>query len=537
MNRRPTLKRTAIRRMSGPARDVSGFEALEARKLLAASIIYDAAADTVNIYGGGNWDNALISWQSGGLNVSAWDSVSTNNKTVTGPVNEVRFYGNNGNDWVRNDTTIRLSAWGQGGNDQLIGGPGSDRLDGGSGTDTAWGLAGNDTLLGGYGNDQLAGGTGHDWLDGGDDHDHLWGEAGADSLFGSNGNDTLEGGSGHDLLLGGHGDDAIYGGTENDRLNGGLGRDWLFGNEGDDTLVAIDNLFTDYVDSGSGYDTAWINSSGQADTVLGATSADKTHAVGGFSNWADLTLDGDRIADPSAGSYGYRTFGGLKLFSSSGPTSTDVRQGQTGDCYFMAALGSAALEQPLVIRQNIVDFNDGTFGVKLGGKFYRVDNDLPVDGNNYVVNASLGAESSGWVALYEKAFAHHRTGQNSYASLNNGWSNEAFTALGMTNAQHSTSSFNSAAYLATWIRDSLATGTALTVTSLATMSGYPLVENHVYMVTGSIANAWGTITHIILRNPWGTDGGNLRDGVNDGVVTVSTTELFAWTRMVEWGRR
>lgn len=537
MKRRNSRPCPTQRRSAGREVNRHGFEALEARKVLAASIVYDAAADIVNIYGGNGWDNAQISWQVGGLNVTAWDAASTNNKTVNGPVNEVRFYGNEGNDWVRNNTAVRLSAWGQGGNDQLIGGPGSDRLDGGNGDDSAWGLDGNDTLLGGYGTDQLISGNGHDWADGGEGNDNLWGEAGADTLYGKGGNDKLEGGVGSDLLLGGSGDDSIYGQSENDRLNGGAGRDWLFGMEGDDTLVAIDNGFTDTVDGGSGYDTAWIDSSGYSDSVTGATSADKTHAVPAFANWADKTLDGDRIADPSAGSYGYRTFNGLKLFSSVGPVATDVRQGQTGDCYFMSALGSAAFKQPLVIRQNIVDFNDGTFGVKLGAKFYRVDNDLPVDGNNYLANASLGAESSGWVALYEKAFAHHRTGQNSYASLNNGWTTEAYVALGMTNAQHTTASFNTAAYLATWIRDALAGGTALTVTSLETLSANPLVQNHVFMVTGVVANSWGTITHVVLRNPWGVDGGNLRDGVNDGVVTLSTSELFAWTRMVEWGRR
>ncbi len=539
MKRRPTPSRNRIRRSSRPAGIIAGYEALENRKLLAAAIQYDPIADIVNIYGTNNDDNVQITWQTGsGLNVVAWDSASSSDKTFTGPVNEIRFFGSAGNDWVRNNSSIRLNAQGHGGNDQLIGGPAGDMLDGGSDDDRVWGYGGNDTLLGSTGNDQLVSGAGHDWADGGTGNDRLWGEADADSLMGGVGNDELMGGSGNDLLLGGSGDDVLFGETGNDQLNGGLGRDWLYGNEGDDALVAIDNVVNDHVDSGVGNDSVWVNRSGASfDTVAGQTTADKTHFVTSFANGADLTLDGDRIADPAAGGYGYRTFNGLKLFSSSGPRATDVRQGLTNDCYFLSALGSTALKQPLVIRQSIVDFNDGTFGVKLGSKFYRVDNELPVNASGTLVNAKQGAQGSGWVALYEKAFAHHRTGQNSYASINFGWSTEAFTALGMTNAQQSTSSFSSAASYAARIDVLLEVGRALTVSSLVTLTGTPLVKNHAYMVTGRLVNAAGTITHVVLRNPWGTDGGSLGDGVNDGVVTLSIAELFAWTRMLEWGRR
>lgn len=76
----------------------------------------------------------------------------------------------------------------------------------------------------------------------------------------------------------------------------------------------------------------------------------------------------------------------------------------------------------------------------------------------------------------------------------------------------------------------------LAVSSLSVMNGGPLVANHVYVVNGFLRNTAGAITHVILRNPWAIDGANLRDGVNDGNVTISASELFSLTRMIEWGR-
>lgn len=76
--------------------------------------------------------------------------------------------------------------FGYGGDDRTDGGAGNDLLDSrgdlaGTGDfDVAYGEAGNDTLLGGYGNDSLSGGTGNDDLDGGLGNDLLAGGPGDD---------------------------------------------------------------------------------------------------------------------------------------------------------------------------------------------------------------------------------------------------------------------------------------------------------------------------------------------------------------------
>ncbi|MFL6764149.1 MAG: beta strand repeat-containing protein [Sphingomicrobium sp.] len=93
---------------------------------------------------------------------------------------------------------------------------GNDTLNGTLGDDVINGLGGNDSLIGGAGNDTLNGGTG------------------VDNVIGGSGSDTLNGGDGDDVLA-------------PDNYNGGLLADYA--SYGDD-------LATDTIDGGAGYDMA-----------------------------------------------------------------------------------------------------------------------------------------------------------------------------------------------------------------------------------------------------------------------------------------
>src|SRR4029434_10803111 len=105
-----------------------------------------------------------------------------------------------------------------------------------------------------------------------------------------------------------------------------------------------------------------------------------------------------------------------------------------GDCWVLSGLGAIANDDAHALRQNIVDFDDGTYGVHLGTKFYRVDADLAVANSSSTspVYAKLGAQNSMWVAVAEKAYAHYRTGANSFASIEGGWSVDVNKAFGAT---------------------------------------------------------------------------------------------------------
>jgi hypothetical protein len=380
------------------------------------------------------------------------------------------------------------------------------------------------------GNDQIVGDAGDDYMDGGTGDDNMWGY---------DGNDTLVGGDGNDQLLGGNG---------NDHLNGQLGVDKMWGEAGNDVLISIDGAFGEYVDSGVGADTMWIDRVGSSrDNVIAQSSSDMVQEVAGFANGADRTLNGDNISDPvdsglktqfanniSAGN----TRGSNPLFRSTGPNMNDISQGAEGDCWLLAGLSAIGMDSPHTLEQNVVDFDDGTYGVRLGNGFYRVDNELATYNaqlgatSNNLRYASLGAENSMWVAVVEKAFANYRKGANSYASLNGGWSvevNQAFrsTSAGAKNIR----SYSNATALANDIANRFNTNQAVTIGFVGALSGnVPLIANHMYTVASIQRNSAGAITSITLRNPHGNNTSQFTT-----FVTLTAAQLFAQTGQVNWG--
>ncbi|MFO0879343.1 MAG: calcium-binding protein [Gemmataceae bacterium] len=144
----------------------------------------------------------------------------------------IRFTGGPGNDYFRNDTSIRCSARGNDGADVLIGGGGKDYLYGEGGGDRLEGRGGDDMLW--LGDDLFInygyGGNGNDYIYGTGGADRLYGEAGNDQLLGYGGNDYLYGGLGADYLAGYDGNDVLDGGVQDgytDVLEGGYGSDWF----------------------------------------------------------------------------------------------------------------------------------------------------------------------------------------------------------------------------------------------------------------------------------------------------------------------
>lgn len=513
-------------------------EPLEARELMAVTQIWFSGntlcAKTDNT-------STSVELRQSGTEVLVKDISSAKTwKYAASQVGQFEFQGGAGNDrFVNYISNMKVRAWGFGGNDYLEGYNGDDYLDGGDGDDTLVGYGGNDLMYGGRGNDVLRGGGGNDQLVGQDGHDRLEGDSGNDKAWGGTGNDVLLGGSGDDQLVGEDGDD---------RLNGQSGNDKLWGGNGNDILIAIDNALGDYLQGDSGADAYWLDQTGSyRDATYGVSSAqnDKVQYVTGFANGADRTLDGDRIADPTVLSgHTYRRFTDNPLFSSSGPKPTDIRQGALGDCYLMAGLGAIAEDGPRVLQQNVVDFDDGTYGIRLGNKFYRVDNDLPVasSGSTTPVYAGLGQSNSMWAAVVEKAFAHYRKGLNTYASIQGGWGDEANSAFGSTTAGRKYfSNYGSATAMANDIYSRWNTYQAVTVNfsggKKTSSAGDPIILGHAYTVMSVRRNSAGTVTSIVLRNPWGTDGGGSTDSnPYDGLITVTPAQIFQYAGAVAWGR-
>ncbi len=484
-------------------------EKLENRELFSVSSLFMSGSTWVV-----RTDNASTSVQVGrsGADIRISEVGSGRSWTRSG-VAQVEFQGGNGNDrFVNNVSTLPVRAFGGAGNDYLEGYNANDVLVGGDGDDT----------LVGYGGD-----------------DQMWGGNGNDTLRGMQGNDYLVGGEGNDIIKGDEGNDQLWGQNGHDQLFAGLGDDNLVGGDGNDVLVSIDGDTNDDLWGGNGDDSFWVDREGWSifasnDKIHDATTFEQqknVHKVDRFSNGADKTLNGDNLADPTD-SGTMRNFKNLPLFSRSGPSSQDIDQGGVGDCWLMSGLGSAADANANSIRQTVVDLGDGTYGVELGGKFYRVDADLPTVGSgNSLRYAGLGQDDSLWTAIVEKAYAFFRTGAGTYASLSGGWASSVYDALGDSSAV--SRSFTNGADALRHIAGELSAGKAVVVNILSAQGGAPVVGQHAYIVERvnyQIIRVAGislrVAVSVVLRNPWGVDGAG-SDGVNDARVTVTGAQLAA----------
>lgn len=501
-------------RTARPARQLRnnfalGLEALEDRLQMSVSSLWfsgstlvvrtDNYATSVTVNPSGS--NIMI--QEGGTGRS-WSYAASS-------VGRVEFQGGAGNDrFVNNVYSLPITAFGFGGHDYLEGYNGADQYIGGDGDDTMVGYGGNDTFWGGYGNDIAKGMAG-------DDSCH--GEYGDDKLVGGDGNDYLSGADGFDTLVGGAGADSMYGGY------------------GDDTLVTIDAGTGDYADGQDGRDTAWVDLNyvwngwyyaPQFDSFY----AEKSQVVTGFANGADRTLDGDNIADPSDGT-NYKNFSSNPLFGPGGPSVNDVDQEAIGDCWLMAPMGSLALDNPGAVRSMVADFGDGTYGVRLGGNVYRVDADLPT-WNAYStdqVYAGLGTGNSLWVAIVEKAYAHFRTGANTYASLANGDPADALRAYNLTSVgENYYAAGSNSATVANDVYNHWNAYQSCTVCTGTVAAGSPLVANHCYSVFAVYRDGYGNVTSIVVRNPWGGDNTS-----GNPYVTLTPAQLAACQIWVAFG--
>ena len=232
------------------------------------------------IIGGGS-SNDISTVSVSGSNVTATLSGTDSVTVPVSDVDSIVFIGLGGNDQFTNQTSIPSVAFGQAGNDTLIGGSGNDRLIGGTGTDVLTGNDGDDEIRGGAGgtkeidggagNDRLFGGTGTNTITGGTGDDVIFGGESIDTIFGGDGNDELFPGGGVNNVEGGDGDDVFVGGSDVDTVDGGDGDDLLFPGFGDDI-----------VNGGAGDD--WIGASDGDDTVIGGSGADRLRGGNGNDN-------------------------------------------------------------------------------------------------------------------------------------------------------------------------------------------------------------------------------------------------------------
>jgi hypothetical protein len=211
----------------------------------------------------------------------------------------------------------------------------------------------------------------------------------------------------------------------------------------------------------------------------------------------------------------YRQFTG-RLFVG-GAHYTDIKQGNVGDCYFLAALAETALKTPSAITSMFIANGDSTYTVRFynGGSTYYVTVDafLPTTNLGAAIYAGMGtmfsnANAEIWVGLAEKAYVQANqfgwvrpglpgNGQNAYSAISGGY---IYAALGHITGKATTPftlTANPAAFNA--FVTAFNQGKLIGFASKSAPASSSVVGGHAYTVIGYNA-ANQTIT---LYNPWG----------------------------------
>ncbi len=264
---RSTLQRRAFRakRYLRTQSHVPVVELLEVRELLTATIAYSSVTHEVLVIGTVSADAVTVSAASATTTkvraVTLGQAVEQTFANST--VSRIIFNGDAGDDSLLDMTDLPIDMNGGDGNDTLavsadtnfvltntlLTGQGNDTLaeietvsiTGGISANTINAATATIKLIafGGGGNDVITGSLGNDVIDGGDGADTLNGSGGNDTVTGGNGNDWVMGGSGTDFCDGGAGDDKVEGlGGSNDTVRGGLGNDTLDGGVGTGDMVS-----------------------------------------------------------------------------------------------------------------------------------------------------------------------------------------------------------------------------------------------------------------------------------------------------------
>ncbi|HEY2585093.1 MAG TPA: C2 family cysteine protease [Tepidisphaeraceae bacterium] len=319
-------------------------------------------------------------------------------------------------------------------------------------------------------------------------------------------------------------------------LYGGAGRNLLQGGGGNDTLVCVGSV-ADTLIGGAGDDSFWLDSR-PSERVIDATpdeiAGGAIHRVSGYYAGSSAIVPvvsakarAQAVEPGTTNGATYENFSDHPLFSPTGPAEDDIVQGQVGDCYFLSVLSSVAKLDPNRIRQSILDMGDGAYLVQFSransNVFVRVDGQLPVLSNGQLDYAGLGAGGSIWAAIMEKAYVVFHGPGASYRSIDGGWMDEAYAALGALPK----SDFGGAGAATTMslIASELSMGESVTYGTNLVTDGAPLIASHAYTVDGVVTDATGTPAGLRLRNPWGIDGAG-NDGSNDGYVTITGQQAY-----------
>jgi len=312
---------------------------------------------------------------------------------------------------------------------------------------------------------------------GGDGNDTLTSDVNKICLaYGDNGNDWLRGGGLNDTINGGAGADSIYGGTGADTLNGDAGNDWLQGDSGADKL------------------------NGGADT--------------------------DRYKD-----YFSTFINGVDL--------RDIRQGESGVCTILAALGST-VGTPVkgeTWANRVQQVDAATYRVKLYNNGVAYWQNVNFSGSWSDDDAMPTSDASGqtyeaWVIVVQRAVLSNygvpwaTTYSKDWEKYGGKWttSTRSLPVLtGKTSALYEQLEDYTKDTPKT-LQDRLKNNFVVAETEPGTdtfLTGTPIVANHAYTVTKVYQT--GTTWNVEIYNPWGSRDTN----ATNGSLTLTWDQFYA----------
>lgn len=205
-----------------------------------------------------------------------------------------------------------------------------------------------------------------------------------------------------------------------------------------------------------------------------------------------------------------------------GPSPNDVKQGQIGDCFFLASLASVADSNPQFIKDSIKQNEDGTFTVRFFDQkghpsYVTVANKFAQDSDGLILASSTNKKEM-WVAIMEKAYAKWEHG---IKNIDGGYPAQALTDI--TGHSKNDDIFNRSERANTLFKKIKEAADQNQPMAAGTYPDNPhyeemgLVPSHAYTILGAKEEAGKK--YILLRNPWGEGEwqGRGADTRNDGV--------------------
>jgi hypothetical protein len=270
---------------------------------------------------------------------------------------------------------------------------------------------------------------------------------------------------------------------------------------------------------------------------LAGMATEDAAAAAAISSAFDALSEGDMNSEGPPTDHGTEDRSDDPLYPNGEPSLSDIRQGNFGDCWLLAALGSTALTDPQKIKDLITDNGDGTYTVHFQDGDVTVNDDALLD---------QGDDQGKWVAIVETAYAEHEGG--TYDEIEGGDANDAYEDLFGAN----TDSFDPDSTNDLFFGDNKSPGDSYDSMREALDDGRPVTASvrdrigidggHALIVTNVYER--DGVQYVELMNPWASNNDAIINGVeqaggeaySDGRIVMNMddfSEEFYKVRYVE----